>query len=489
MNAMNLSLKPVRVRFAPSPTGELHLGGARTALYNYLFARQQGGVMVLRIEDTDQKRYVAGSMDRFMEDLAWLGIEVDEGPAQGGVYGPYIQSERQARHQEIAHQLVALGAAYYEFGGDPAGGARDDAEYRAGRAAYRGADRDQAVDAAKERIAAGESYVVRLKVPSSGTISVDDAVRGTVTFDLASVDDAVLLKSDGMATYHLAAMVDDHDMAISHIFRSEEWLPSTPKHLLLFQALGWTAPVFAHLPILLAEDRKKLSKRLHGETVWIRTYRDQGYLPAALVNYLALLGWNPGGNEELFSLEQLITLFRLERVHKAGAIVDAVKLDAFQRHYVQALDLDALVAAVQPFAEGLADDALLRRLAAVVQPRLDKLSGFPGLVSYFLTLPAFDPALLVFRKSTSETTARGLKAAIEALTAAADTVWDEEQLLAELLDGVVAHHQLSNGDVFWPVRVALTGQERSPSPAECLWVLGKQESLTRLSAAAERLPA
>lgn len=477
----------VRVRFAPSPTGELHLGGARTALYNYLFARQQGGVMVLRIEDTDQKRFVEGSMDRFMEDLAWLGIEVDEGPTQGGEYGPYIQSERQARHQDIAHQLVELGAAYYEFGGDAAGGARGDAEYRAGRSAYRGVDRDAARETAKARVAAGEPYVVRLKVPATGTIAVDDAVRSTVTFDLASVDDAVLLKSDGMATYHLAAMVDDHDMAISHIFRSEEWLPSTPKHLLIFQALGWKAPIFAHLPILLAEDRKKLSKRIHGEAVWVRTYRDQGYLPSALVNYLALLGWNPGGNEELFSLDQLTQSFSLERVHKAGAIVDPVKLDAFQRHYVQAMDIDALVVALQPFSQEVADEEFLRRLVTVTQPRLDKLSGFSELVSYFLSPSTFDPALLVFRKSTPQGTANGLSGAIEALQAASDDTWQDEQRLAELLDGVVSSRQLTNGDVFWPVRVALTGQERSPSPAECLWVLGKVESMRRLTAAQEQL--
>lgn len=489
MNAMNLSLKPVRVRFAPSPTGELHLGSARTALYNYLFAKNQNGTMILRVEDTDQKRYVEGSMQRFLEDLAWLGIEIDEGPARGGPYAPYIQSERVKRHQEVASELVRRGAAYYEFSTDAAGGARSDDEYRAGRLVYRGADRDVPIDQAVSRMMSGESYVVRLKVPAEGTITLHDLVRDDVSFDLATVDDAVLLKSDGTATYHLAAMVDDHDMQISHVIRSEEWLPSSPKHLLIYQAMGWELPYFAHLPVLLAEDRKKLSKRIHGEGVWVRTYRDEGYLPAAIVNFLALLGWNPGGNDELFDLASLVERFSLDRVHKAGAIVDPVKLDAFQRHYVQSLPAGELVDKLRPFAPANIDDALLNRLTTIAQARLGKLSGFPSLVSYFLTLPAFDSALLVFRKSTSETTARGLKAAIEALTAAADTVWNEEQLLAELLDGVVAHHQLSNGDVFWPVRVALTGQERSPSPAECLWVLGKQESLTRLAAAAKRLPA
>ncbi len=486
---MEASPTPVRVRFAPSPTGELHLGGARTALYDYLFAKQAGGTLVLRIEDTDQKRYVAGSMDRFMEDLAWLGIEIDEGPEQGGPYAPYIQSQRSERHREIAHDLVARGAAYYEFGGTAEGGARADEEYRAGRTAYRGSARDADPAATKERITSGESFVVRLKVPITGSIAVNDLVRGEVSFDLASVDDAVLLKSDGMATYHLAAMVDDHDMAITHILRSEEWLPSTPKHLLLFQAMGWDAPQFAHLPLLLADDRKKLSKRLHGASVWIRTYRDEGYLPAALVNYLALLGWNPGGNDELFDLAGLVERFSLERVHKAGAAVDAMKLDAFQRHYVQALPVHELAAAVRPFAPDGIDDALLGRLAAVVQGRLGKLSEFSQQISYFLALPAFEPSLLVFKKSTAEATARGLAAALERLRAADDALWHEESRLAELLDQVVSDHGLTNGDVFWPVRVALTGQERSPSPAECLWVLGKDESTARLARASAALGA
>ena len=484
---METSSEPVRVRFAPSPTGQLHLGGARTALYNYLFARKQGGTMILRVEDTDQKRFVEGSMERFFEDLRWLGIELDEGPEQGGPFAPYIQSQRSARHLEVAKELVYRGMAYYEFGGDTAGGAKTDEEYRAGRAAYRGKDRAIAAADAAKRIAAGEGCVVRLKVPDTGSVKLQDLVRGEVEFDFVTVDDAVLLKSDGMATYHLAAMVDDHDMQISHVFRSEEWLPSTPKHLLIYAAMDWQIPEFAHLPVLLAEDRKKLSKRIHGEAVWVRTYRDQGYLPQALINYLALLGWNPGGNDEFFSLDQLIEQFSIERVHKAGAIVDPVKLDAFQRHYVAQLPLDDLVESVRPFCSQAIDDKLLRRLVTVTQTRLGKLSEFGELVSYLLSLPSYDAAMLVFRKSTPEATKQGLSAATTALEAADEAVWIDEQQLAELLDGVVAQQGLSNGDVFWPVRMALTGQERSPSPAECLWALGKVESLRRLTLATNHL--
>jgi glutamyl-tRNA synthetase len=484
---MESANKPVRVRFAPSPTGELHLGGARTALYDFLFAKHEGGTMVLRVEDTDQKRYVEGSMERFFEDLKWLGITVDEGPEQGGPFAPYIQSERSDRHKEIAAELVKRGYAYYEFGTESVGGAHVEDDYRTGRAVYRGVDRDMDIETATERIAAGESYVVRLKVPLSGTVVVKDIVRGEVIFDLATVDDAVLLKSDGMATYHLAAMVDDHDMEITHVLRSEEWLPSTPKHLLVYQAMDWTAPQFAHLPLLLAQDRKKLSKRIHGSAVWVRTYREEGYLPEAVVNYLALLGWNPGGNDELFDMSQLIERFSLDRVHKAGAMVDQTKLDAFQRHYVQALSTTELAAKLRPFAPADVTDELLSRLTTVAQGRLGKLSEFSEQVSYLLELPYYDGSQLVFRKSTPDTTRTGLVAAIAALNLLDEQSWQEEPLIAQTLDLVVAQQSLSNGDVFWPVRVGLTGQERSPSPAECLWVLGKREGLRRLAIAQEKL--
>jgi len=474
--------KPVRVRFAPSPTGELHLGGARTALYNYLFARQHGGAMVLRIEDTDQKRYVSGAMDRFLEDLAWLGIVIDEGPDQGGEYGPYIQSERVGRYRSAAHALVASGHAYYELGTGE-GGIREDDEYRRGRNVYRGATRDADQGALKREIDKGAPFVVRLKVLSVGNIEVHDLVRGSVTFNLATVDDAVLLKSDGLPTYHLAAVIDDHEMAISHVFRSEEWLPSTPKHLLLYQALGWMPPQFAHLPLLLAHDGKKLSKRMHGPAVWVRTYRDQGYIPEAFVNYLALLGWNPGGDEEFFSLDQLVTRFSLEHVHKAGAKFDQDKLDAFQRHWVSRLNVEDLAGRLQPFLGTAIHPDLLHRMIVVTQPRLGRLSEFQAAIQFFLVLPDYDPRILVFRKSTREQTKAGLVAARSSLGQCASTTWHDTNELKHVLEHAVAASGLGNADLFWPVRVALTGQERSPSPSECLWVLGQEESLSRLGQA------
>lgn len=482
---MDDRIKPVRVRFAPSPTGELHLGGARTALYDFLFARHTGGSMILRIEDTDQKRFVPGSMDRLIADLTWLGIAIDE--------GPIVQSEHAERHRQIAHELVAKNAAYYDFSTQEGGGARSDDEYRAGRTAYRSPDRTLDSTEAQRRSQAGEPFVIRLKVPDSGTVVLDDAVRGRVEFDLATVDDAVLLKSDGMGTYHLAAITDDHDMNITHVLRSEEWLPSAPKHLLLFEAMGWQVPQYAHLSFILANDGKKLSKRIHGDAVWVSTYRKRGYLPEALINYLALLGWSPGGDRELMSMEMMIELFSLERLHKAGAKFDEEKLNAFQSHYVRELSDEELIRKVNDFIQTagstIVNQKNFDRAIVVLKDRITTFDEVCSLAEPFRldkTLE-YEPVLLVFRKSTKETTLQGLTAARATLKDAGDETWQSEEALSQLLDRVVASTGLTNGDVFWPVRVALIGLERSPSPAECLWVLGKQESLARIQQAVERL--
>lgn len=476
MLLMTTASPPVRVRFAPSPTGELHVGGARTALYEFLFARHHGGEVFLRVEDTDQKRYVPGSMDRFLEDLTWLGIAFDG--------EPIIQSSRMERHREVARQLVAVGAAYFEPSIDGSHGQKRGAEeYRSGRAVYRGQNRDL-------RDEPSGPHVVRLKVPD-GTTVLGDLVRGRIEFDLATVDDQVLLKSDGSPTYHLAAMVDDHDLDISHIIRSEEWLPSTPKHLLIFQAMGWAAPQFAHLPVILAPDGKKLSKRLHGESVWVRSYRNRGYLPEALDNYLALLGWNPGGDREFMAMDELVAAFSLERVHKAGAKFDEAKLDAFQAHYVRALSTDELVVRLARYLEdqGLKQPAepSFGRMVSVVHDRLTKFADFPMLTHYFTELPDYPAGRLVFKRSTLEATVRGLVTATTGLTQLADDHWSSLETLSDCLASAVAAHGLTNGDLFWPVRVALSGENQSANPAECLFVLGRAESLRRLAIARQKL--
>jgi len=473
---------PIRLRFAPSPTGELHLGSARTALYNFLFARNQHGHLILRVEDTDQTRFVPGSMDRFIEDLRWLGITFDE--------GPIIQSDHADRHREIAHELVLRGAAYYDFSSQAGVGARSEDEYRSGRGVYRSPDRTLELADAKRRVDSGEPFVIRLKVPDSGTIAFDDLVRGRIEFDFSTVDDTVLLKSDGMATYHLAAMVDDHDMQITHVMRSEEWLPSTPKHLFLIQSMGWGAPKFAHLSFILAPDGKKLSKRLHGETVWVGTYRKRGYLPTAIINYIALLGWNPGQDREFMTESELIESFSLERLHKAGAIFDQAKLDAFQRHYVQQLSVEDLSDQLRTYFSDqqleVPERELFDRMVMVIHDRLGAFEEFSAVAAPFMTLAEYDSSMLVFKKSTPENTRAGLAAAVEVVTKLDEAAWTNHDALQAALASTVTDNR-TNGDVFWPVRVALTGLLQSPSPVDCLWVLGRAESLRRLAVAQEKI--
>lgn len=479
MPASNQSAPNIRLRFAPSPTGELHLGSARTALYNFLFARQCGGELILRVEDTDQERFVPGSLDRFLADFAWLGITFDRGPV--------IQSESASRHRTVAHQLVTRGAAYYDFSSQARLGERSETEYRTARGPYRSPDRSVDPAAAEQRVEAGEPYVIRLKMPDHGTVRVDDIVRGRVEFDYATIDDSVLLKSDGMGTYHLAAVVDDHDMGITHVLRSEEWLPSTPKHLFLIQAMGWEPPAFAHLSFILAPDGKKLSKRRHGEAVWIGTYRKRGYLPAALVNYLALLGWNPGGDRERMTMAELIGAFSLERLHKAGAIFDQAKLDAFQQQSVRSLSEEELTYQVAVYLDEQSlpkpAEPVFGRLIHVFHDRLGRFDEFLALVSWVQNMADYPFEQLIFRRSSVAVTRQGLAAALTALELADLSAWSSVESLNNVLAAVVRDHPLTNGDVFWPVRVALTGLEQSPAPAECLWVLGRSESLARLGRA------
>lgn len=320
----------VRVRFAPSPTGYLHVGGLRTALYNYLFAKRHGGVCILRIEDTDRTRLVEGAADALSHTLRWAGIEFDEGPEQGGACGPYVQSERFDLYRKYASDLLERDAAYYAFDTaeelDAMRKRMQDAgiAWRYDRTTMR--NQYTLGEAETKRLLAENApRVIRMKVPLSGEIRFDDLVRGTITVPARDVDDQILLKSDDFPTYHLANIVDDHLMGITHVIRGEEWLPSTPKHALLYDALGWERPKFAHLPLLLNPDKTKLSKR-QGD-VAVEDYRDKGYFKEALVNFVALLGWNPSATREIFSMQELIESFTLEKVNKAGAVFDTQKLD------------------------------------------------------------------------------------------------------------------------------------------------------------------
>ena len=344
----------MRVRFAPSPTGYLHIGGLRTALYNWLLARRHGGTFVLRIEDTDRTRFVEGAEDDILSSLKWAGLDIDEGPEEGGAFGPYRQSDRSERYAEIAQELMRRGQAYIAF---------DDAEaIEAMRERHRADDNPnprydhttrmgmnnsltRPEDEVKERVEAGEPHVIRLLVQPGLSVTFRDAIRGEVTFKSDEVDDQVLVKSDGLPTYHLANIVDDHDMQITHVIRGEEWLPSTPKHVLLYQALGWDVPMMAHLPLILSPTGGKLSKRnaeKQGIPVSVAQYRDTGYEPEALFNFLALLGWNPGTEQELFSLEELTASFALDRVGQSGVQFDMQKLQWFNEQWIRSMPDAAL---------------------------------------------------------------------------------------------------------------------------------------------------
>ncbi len=489
----------VRTRFAPSPTGYLHIGGLRTALYSYLFARQHGGDFVLRIEDTDRTRAVEGATENLVRSLAWAGIVPDEGVLLGddgtlterGAYGPYTQSARLEIYKKYVAQLIAQGDAYYCF--------CDKARLDAVRTAQQRAKQPPMYDRhcraiapaeARARVEAGEAHVVRLAVPDDEEIAFEDAVRGRVTVKSAIVDDQVLMKSDGFPTYHLASVVDDHLMRITHIIRGEEWLPSTPKHIVLYRAFGWEAPVFAHVPLLLNPDKSKLSKR-QGD-VAVEDYRAKGYLPEALVNFVALLGWHPGKGEtqEIFTLADLLTRFTLGGVHKAGAVCDLARLRWFNAQHIKRMAPEALVDAALPFLRtqeffAHADAqyttrAHLVRVATIVRERLETLADF-GVeqASYFFVRPTVARALLRWKDNTDAQTADALRRAQDVLRAVPEDAWTRAHLEEVLMDAAGAQR----GDFLWPLRTALTGAKRSPSPFDCAWVLGKDETLARINQA------
>lgn len=482
---MSLSNESVRVRFAPSPTGYLHVGGLRTALYNYLFARKHGGMFVLRIEDTDRARFVEGAVESLVDVLGKIGLAHDE--------GPYVQSKRLDLYKKHAEELIESGMAYRCFCA-----AERLEEMRKGQAErklmpkYDRKCLTLSVEEVQAKLDAGEPHVVRMKVPDDREIAFDDLVRGRVSFRTETIDDTVLLKSDGYPTYHLANVVDDHLMNITHVIRAEEWLPSTPKHLLLYEAFGWEAPAFAHLPLLLNPDRSKLSKR-QGD-VAVEDYLVKGYLPEALVNFIALLGWNPGegSTQEIFSLDELVERFDLSQVNKAGAVFDLRKLDWMNAEYIKALTIPELLERVNPFLETKEffkiwsdeheawskeeKELFLKRVIAIEQERLAKLSDIGEENPFFFRKPEIDPAMLPWKDNAPETAKESLGRANTVLEAVPEGEWTRERLGEVLLEAAGDRR----GDFLWPLRVALSGEKKSPPPQDIAWVVGSEESLVRI---------
>lgn len=494
----------VRVRFAPSPTGPLHIGGVRTALYNYLFARKMGGTFILRIEDTDQARFVPGAEQYILDSLAWLGISPDEGIGAAGPHAPYRQSERKALYKTYADQLIQEGKAYYAFDtSEELDAMRAMFESKGSAFQYNALTRVKlrnslALPAAEVQALLDQNtpYAIRLKVPAKGEIRFQDSVRDWVHVHTSSIDDKVLMKSDGMPTYHLANVVDDHIMEITHVIRGEEWLPSAPLHILLYQAFGWTAPQFAHLPLLLKpEGNGKLSKRdadLGGFPVfpmeWTdpqtgivsKGFKQEGYLPDATLNFLAFLGWNPGTEQELFSLTELVEAFSLERINKAGAKFDVNKAKWFNEQYLKQQAPGAL--AKQYLSHLPAEKAL-----AFVTLFLDRIT-FPqelnSLVTAFIDKPTVYDEAVIQSKWNAETE-KGLTILKEALPKV--SIWEADSIKQAIFEGLEAGG-IKMGKVMQLLRVALSGNGAGPDLMISMELWGKDQVLERLTTALKTFP-
>ena len=481
-----------RVRFAPSPTGYLHVGGARTALFNWLFARRLGGVFVLRIEDTDVERSSADMVTGILDGLQWLGLDWDEGPGVGGPHAPYFQSERLSRYQAAAQQLVAAGRAYYDFGGPNRRGdrqAEDDGSYE------RAYDRDAALavptDEVQRRVAAGEPHAIRFLVPP-GETTFADLVHGPVRFDRAHIEDFVVLRSDGHPTYHLSVVVDDIDMAITHVVRGDDHISNTPKQVLLYEALGAAVPAFAHVPLIMGADKKRLSKR-HGATS-VMEYERQGYLPEALVNFLALLGWSPGGDDELFTIDELVARFSLEGISTGNAVFNTEKLDWFNHQYLGRLSDAALTARLRPWFEraglwqenlGGGRQAWFGEVLALLRPRCKRLGEFVEGAHPFLVAPTTYDQEGVARHLA----APGLRTHLEALRGAfADLPAFDEAGLEQTLRLVAETRGVKAGVLIHATRLAMTGRTVSPGLFEMLRLLGPPDVLARLDRLTSSLP-
>jgi glutamyl-tRNA synthetase len=475
----------VRVRFAPSPTGSPHIGNIRTAVFDWLFARHEAGVFVLRIEDTDRARLVPGALEEIMRDLRWAGLAWDEGPQVGGPYGPYLQSQRVGIYERYAKQLVESGHAYYCYcTPDRLAEMRKEQQAAGKPTGYDRHCRNLSPEEAARPETETTRRAVRFAMPESGTTSFVDVVRGEVTFDNALQEDFVILKSDGYPTYHLANVVDDHLMEISHVIRGEEWISSAPKHVQMYRAFGWQPPVMVHLPLILASDRSKLSKR-HGSADF-STYIEQGYLPEAMLNYLALLGWSAGEDRDLYSTQELIQKFTLEGIINHPAILDEQKLLWMNGHYIRATSVERLTELVLPYLAkaGLAADApsdgeltYLQKVVALIQDRLRTLSDAPELAEFFLAPEVTcDPKAAQKWLNRPETS--------ELLRRVADRLEALEDWNLETVESAVrkagAEVGAEGGKVIHPVRVAVTGRTAGPGLFETLAVLGKERVVSRL---------
>ncbi len=472
--------KTVRTRFAPSPTGYMHIGNLRTALYSYLYARANNGKFILRIEDTDQNRYVENAVDVIYSTLSKAGISHDEGPDVGGNYGPYVQSERSEIYKEYALKLVEKGFAYYCFCD------REEPTQEVINEAHLGYDRkcrNIPVETAKER-AKSEPYVIRQKMPLEGTTTYNDAVFGEISVDNEQLDDQVLLKRDGMPTYNFANVIDDHLMGITHIFRGTEYIVSTPKYKLLYEAFGWQVPVFVHLPLIMGQNEdgsiSKLSKR-HGATGFEQLI-EMGYLPEAIVNYVALLGWSPKQNTEIFSLSELEKLFNIEAIGKSESVFDYVKLDWINAQYISAMDDDEFQVKAISFTKDLGElKDKWPSIAKILKTRLSRLDEINDKISFLFNVSSYDKELYINKKNKTD-----IEKSLNVLIDMKDILnqidsWDNTSLFAAA-EKYAKENGFKVGYVMWPVRIAVSGLSATPGGAtEIMEIIGKEESLKRIN--------
>ena len=480
--------RPVRVRFAPSPTGQPHVGAMRTALFDWLLARRTGGAFIVRIEDTDQARFEQGSLEGILDGLRWLGLDWDEGPEVGGPHEPYVQSQRRDLYQQAARRLVESGAGY-ECDCTPERLERVRERQRAeGKPpGYDGHCRNRSPDERAKARAAGSPIVVRMRVPDQGEVTVHDYIRGDISFEWSRLSDFVILKSDGLPTYHLAHLVDDHEMNITHVLRGEEWIASTPRHKLIYDALGWTPPVFVHLPLLLGKDRSKLSKR-HGAAS-VLEYRDRGYLPEAVVNFLSLLGWSPRDDTEVMSRDEIVDRFSLDSVNESPAVFDPEKLQWMNGVYIRSMSGDDLARRLLPVLErGLPvpakrplDPNYVRRLTPLIHERLKLLSEAPDLLEFFYVEPPTpDRDALVQKGMDAPSAAAALRAALEVIESFEPF---EPEPLEAGFRALAEKLSLKPGQLFGSIRVALTGRRVAPPLFDTMAALGKPRCVERITSA------
>lgn len=463
-------------RFAPSPTGFLHVGGMRTAIFGYLAAKSTNGRFLLRIEDTDRERFVPEGTAYIHDCLKWMGLSYD-----GEVV---YQSDRLHVYQEKANELLEKGRAYKCFcTKERLDNLKKNLEEAKKPPVYDRCCLALSKEDIDKKTINGDPFVIRFKIPETPEIvSWNDKIRDEIKIATNILEDFIIIKSDGWPTYNFANIIDDHESQINLVIRGDEFVPSTPKHILLYHAFGWEPPEFAHVPVIIGKDKAKLSKR-NGDTALL-DYKKKGYLPETLLNFLVLLGWNPGTTDEIFSLSELEKIFSVERIGKAPAVFDTERLDWMNGIYIRNLSPEELKAKIIEFDSNFSNvsQKLLDRIIIVEQSRLKTLAEFKEISGFYFTLPKYSKDMLVFKKSTPEATKKGLEAILVTLSSISDNSWLEMKIedFNGLLSKVVEDNELKNADVFWPVRVALSGQEKSASPAELLWVFGKEESLKRI---------